>query len=263
MHISALYRYPVKSAAGIRLDTAQLDRFGIAGDRRWMLVDPDGGFVTQRELASLATLAVSDLDDGLVLSRGGSRFTVPRPGPEAASRTVTVWKDAVEALDAGDPVSAWLFEQFRRPLRLVYLPDSARRPVDPDYAGSGDLVAFADGFPLLLTTDESLAELNTHLSEPIGMARFRPNLVVTGAAPYAEDGWRSLRVGGLEFRVAKPCSRCVIPSIDPRTGISEPRVSRVLAACRRIDGAVYFGQNLLSPRSGTIRVGDPVVVIDP
>jgi uncharacterized protein YcbX len=151
---------------------------------------------------------------------------------------------------------------------MYYLPDDEVRAVDPVYARSGDQVGFADGFPLLLISEASLAAFNAQLSiasagapTAIGSERFRPNIVVAGNAPYAEDEWRKLRIGAIEFDVVKPCSRCVIPSIDPLSAERQPIISKTLARTRRRGDAVYFGQNLIHRGIGTIKVGDEVVVL--
>jgi hypothetical protein len=141
------------------------------------------------------------------------------------------------------------------------MPEDSVRPVDPDYARSGDQVGFADGFPLLLITEASLQAFNTELGMAIGSGRFRPNIVVAGNAPYAEDEWRHLRIGSIEFDVVKPCSRCVIPSLDPLTAQRQPIVSKTLARTRRRGDAVYFGQNLIHRGLGSIAVGDSVTVL--
>ncbi|MHA7815958.1 MAG: MOSC domain-containing protein [Pseudohaliea sp.] len=259
LRLAAIYRYPLKSAAGLACEHASLDDFGIAGDRRWLLVDPSGAFLSQRGLPALALLRAVERGDGLSLAFGGERLTVSRPG--AVARTVTVWGDRVTALDAGDAAARWLQARLATPCRLVHMPDDCRRPVDPAYAPPGRSVSFADGFPLLLLTQASLDGLNARLPAPVPMDRFRPNLVIDGAAPHAEDGWRRLRIGTVTVDLVKPCARCAIPSIDQATAARDPHINRVLASYRRRDGAVLFGQNGLHDGPGTLAVGDPVTVL--
>ena len=261
VRLSGISIYPVKSCGGIALASTRLDAFGPEGDRRWMLVDGAGQFVTQRNLARLALLETALEADQLVLSLEDRRLPVPVPAPEAPRRRVTVWGDTLEALDAGDAAADWLFETLGLPCRLVYMPDDARRQVEPLYARRGETVSFADGFPLLLISQASLDDLNARLDRPVPMNRFRPNLVVTGCEAFDEDRWQRLRIGSLEFDVAKPCSRCVMPSIDQATGQRDPQINRVLARYRRREGQVYFGQNLLYPEAGTVSVGDSVEVL--
>jgi uncharacterized protein YcbX len=261
LRLAAIYRYPLKSAAGLACEQATLDDFGIAGDRRWLLVDPAGDFLSQRRLPALALLQAEARGDGLALAFGGEQLAVPGPAAGAAARAVTVWGDRVTALDAGDAAADWLGVRLGTACRLVHMPDDCRRPVDPAYAPAGRRVSFADGFPLLLLTQASLDGLNARLPAPVPMDRFRPNLVIDGAAPHAEDGWRRLRIGAVTVDLVKPCSRCAIPAIDQATAARDPHINRVLAGYRRRDGAVLFGQNGLHDGPGTLAVGDPVTVL--
>lgn len=262
MTLSGLFIYPVKSCAGIALTSARLDRFGLTGDRRWLLVDAGNGFLSQRSLPAMGQIMVAASDAGLTLTFRGHELTVQTPTADAARRLVDVWGDRVEALDAGDAAAVWLSSLLERHTRLVYMADDAQRLVDTDYAVHGETVSFADGFPLLLTTEASLASINAALDAPVSMRRFRPNLVISGSAPFAEDGWRRLQIGDRVFTLAKPCARCAIPALDPDTGLVHPRLNKVLAAVRRKDGAILFGQNLLQSGSGGLRLGDAVQVLD-
>lgn len=265
--LESIHIYPVKSCRGIALSGVQLDRFGPVGDRRWMLVEPSGQFLSQRQLPAMALIRASlEPDGGLLLSCGESSCRVPVPGAGARALEVTVWSDTVPALDAGEAVSMWLGEVLERPCRLVYMPDDTRRPVDTDYAAQGETVGFADGFPLLLIAAASLADLNGRLEANghpvVPMNRFRPNLVVSGCGAFAEDQWKRIRIGEVELQVAKPCARCAIPSIDQSSAQRDPYINRTLAAFRRFDGQILFGQNLLYQRAGWLRAGDPVTVLE-
>lgn len=262
MRLSGIHIYPVKSCGGLDLEAVALDRFGPAGDRRWMVVDGEGSFLSQRTLPAMARVRVSALPDGgLLLAAEGAQCPVAIPGPGVPPVIVTVWRDSVTAVDAGDGAAAWLSRVLGRECRLVYMPDEARRPVDPGYASHGETLGFADGFPLLLISEASLGALNARLEQPVPMNRFRPNLVVSGCEPFAEDGWRRIRIGAVTLDVVKPCSRCAIPSIDQDTGERDRFINRALAAFRRFDGEILFGQNLLYPEPGEVRLGDPVEVI--
>ena len=179
LSLSAIYRYPIKSARGHPLQEARTDAFGIAGDRRWMLVDEHGVFVSQRTMAAMALLDVTPGDEGLLLAYRGAQASVARPAPDAVRATVQVWSDHLEGLVAADAANEWLSQQFGTPLRLVYCPENARRLVDPHYAAEGARVAFPDGFPLLIITQASLDDLNRRLPAPVPMDRFRPNLVIS------------------------------------------------------------------------------------
>ncbi|MCX2982636.1 MOSC domain-containing protein [Halieaceae bacterium IMCC14734] len=261
--LSELNIYPVKSLGGQSLLQSTLDRFGLEGDRRWLVVDSDDQFLSQRELPQMATLQTQHDANGLVLRGDGEQIGVATPVADAQQRQVRVWGDSVVALDAGPDAAQWLSQRLGRDCRLVYMPDTCRRAVDPDYARQGETVSFADGFPLLLIGSASLEAFNRHLQAPISMNRFRPNLVVSGAEPYAEDSWRRLRIGVMEFDLVKPCSRCVMPAIDQSSGRKQPEVLKALAQHRRgADRKTYFGQNLLYRQSGSLAVGDAVTVLE-
>lgn len=266
LSVTRLAIYPVKSLAGIAVPALTLGARGPAFDRHWLVADPQGQFITQRQQPRMCLIRTALADDALLLTVPDAALEPLRielPADDAAPRrAVTVWRDTVVACDAGDRAAQWLSDFLRTPCRLYHLPGDTIRAVDPQYARAGDQVGFADGYPLLLITDGSLQAFNEHLEAPVGSERFRPNIVVGGSAAYAEDGWRRLRIGAIEFDVAKPCSRCVIPSIDPATAERQPAVSKVLARTRRRDNDVYFGQNLIHRGTGTIRVGDAVVVLE-
>lgn len=262
--VTQLAIYPVKSLAGISLQAMTLGARGPEFDRHWLVADPDGQFITQRQQPRMCLIQTALRDDALLLTaQGCETLRLPFPAADAAERTtVTLWRDTVLACDTGDSAAQWLSDFLKTPCRLHYLPRDSVRQVDPAFARNEDQVGFADGFPLLLTTEASLQSFNAELPAPIGSERFRPNIVLAGNAPYAEDSWRRVRIGAIEFEVAKPCSRCVTPSLDPATGERQPVVSKALARTRRRGDAVYFGQNLIHRGFGTIRVGDEVVVLE-
>jgi uncharacterized protein YcbX len=261
LQLTGLYRYPLKSARGTALQSVALDRFGIAGDRRWMLVDDAGRFVSQRSLPALARLAVTLDALGLALGIDDESLFVAVPGPAAPVIEVEVWGDRLPARLAADEAAHWLTRRLGTPLRMVWMPDDAQRAVDPAFAGQGHCVSFADGFPLLLISQAALEELNRRLPAPVPMDRFRPNLVIGGAAPHAEDQWRKLRIGAVEIELVKPCTRCVVPSIDQQTARRDPAINRVLAAYRRRDGAITFGMNGVAAAGGILQVGDDVALL--
>jgi hypothetical protein len=262
LHVSALWRYPVKSLRGIAAEHLSLGPRGPELDRQWMLVDPAGEFLTQRRHPRMSLVEVGLGSDGLKLNAPGMPpLTVPYAGG-GERLSVQIWNDRCAAERVGAEADAWLGAFLELECHLVRFPDQAIRQVDTRYAGPGDQVGFADGFPLLLISQASLDNLNARLREPVDMRRFRPNLVVSGCEAHAEDGWRRLRIGELEFEVAKPCSRCPIPGIDPDTAQRSPEVLKVLAQYRRgDDGKVYFGQNVLHRGSGELQVGQAVEVL--
>lgn len=268
--VTELRIYPVKSLGGIGLTEMALAARGPRFDRHWVVTDRQGQFLTQREYPRMCLIGTALHADALELSAPAMpnlRLVMPRA--DVAQRSaVTVWRDTIDACDMGAEAAAWLSAYLGTACRLYYMPDDSVRTVDPAYARSGDQVGFADGFPLLLISAASLQAFNAQLSisgagapAAIGSKRFRPNIVVAGNAPYAEDAWRRLRIGAIEFDVAKPCSRCVIPSIDPLTAERQPIVSKTLARVRRRGDAVYFGQNLIHRGVGVIKVGDEVTVL--
>ncbi len=271
--LTKLYCYPVKSCRGIALQEAQLDEYGIQHDREWMIVDGNGRFLTQRQHPRMALIETALTPQGLQLSAPGmGTISIPLEPPsthkeEARLRRVRIWHDDVWAADEGDEVATWLSEFLGIECRLVRRGRAFHRPVDPHYATAGehDQVGFADGFPLLLISEASLDDLNARLSKPVGIERFRPNIVVTGCEPYEEDRWTKLQIGNLTLHVIKPCSRCTIPTVDPRMGKRDPdgEPLRTLATYRKgPDGRVHFGQNLIhEPKRGTLRVGDEVIVL--
>ena len=262
MQLSGITIYPVKSCAGINLDCVTLDRFGPAGDRRWLVVDERGRFISQRDQAHMALIRVEQARGGIRLSLGDSSIDSAIPGTGAPELRVSIWNDSVRALLADSSAGEWLSAHLGRPCRLVYMPETCQRLVDGIYARDGETVSFADAFPLLLISRASLDDLNSRLDNPVPMNRFRPNLVVSGCDRFAEDGWRRIRIGDVGFDVAKPCSRCVIPSIDQATAQRDGQINRVLASYRRVNGQVMFGQNLLYQCAGTLSLGDSVEVLD-
>lgn len=261
MELSAISIYPIKSCGGIAQQQVILDRFGPSGDRRWLVVDTEGRFLSQRELAAMALVRVTVGGAGLCLSAGDDSIEVAVPAADAPTRRVTVWHDSVPARRADPAAGAWLSQHLGQACELVYMGDECRRLVRGDYGSGDETVSFADGFPLLLISEASLADLNTRLAQPVPMNRFRPNLVISGCEPFAEDGWQRIRIGDVELDIAKPCARCVVPSIDQATGEKDRDINRVLASFRRWDGQIWFGQNLLYRNGGTLRVGDPVTVL--
>ena len=261
LKVSELAIYPVKSLARIRLQAASVQRFGLENDRRWMLVDTAGKFLTQRQHARMCLIQPELHGEELRLrAEGMPDLIVPRPA-NRDRRRVTVWDDQCGSLECGDESAAWLSRFLAIDCRLVYFPDDEVRAVDPRYAQPGDRTAFSDGFPLLLIAQASLDDLNSRLDAPISMARFRPNVVVQGCEAFAEDHWKEIRIGDLKFRIVKPCSRCIIPGIDPLTGERGLEPLRTLAGYRKRGEKIFFGQNVIADGQGEIHVGMTVELI--
>jgi uncharacterized protein YcbX len=261
--VTALYCYPIKSCAGTEMTEAVVTSRGIEGDRGMMVVNPAGRFLTQREHPRMALIQpVASATSLTVSAPGMPPLAVDRQG-DGPRRAVIVWRDRCQAVDQGDEAAGWFSDFLGRSCRLVRLPDDVTRPVNPRYARRpDDQVAFSDGFPFLLLSEESLADLNARLAAPLEMRRFRPNIVVAGAGAYAEDGWRHLRIGALTFDVVKPCQRCAITTVDQATAERGTEPLRTLATYRQVpSGGVMFGQNLLHDGEGYLRVGDAVTVL--
>jgi uncharacterized protein len=271
MRLATLHTYPVKGCHRVDHDGAQVEPWGLAGDRRWMIVDPDGIGVTQREAAALALLRPVSVAGGIRLHAPGMPpLDLPEPD-DGSSLDVRVFrsKSPVSARSAGPAADDWVSEALDRKARMVWLDDPTRRPTNPAHSRPGDRVSFADGYPVLLTNAASLDALNGWLLEsgsvegPLPMTRFRPNLVVVGAGPWAEDAWlgRRIRVGAVVFRVVKPCDRCVVTTVDQETGEKGHEPLRVLAKHRNVDQDLLFGMNLIPDGTGRIGVGDPVELL--
>jgi uncharacterized protein YcbX len=254
-----LYVYPIKSCAGITLDSAELSATGLRHDRRWMLVDETGEFMSQRAHPRMALISTHLSNEHLTVGASGMPdLQIPLHPTDENLIDVSVWGDANRGALVGEEADRWFGEFLRFPCRLVCKPDDDPRPVDSLYASSGDQVGFADGFAFLLISEASLEDLNTRLEAPLPMNRFRPNFVVRDCAPYAEDEWGRVRIGDVPFRVAEACPRCAITTTDQKTGTRGKEPLRTLATYRKFDGEVFFGRNLIHDALGTVRVGDSV-----
>lgn len=264
--LSAINIYPIKSLGGIALKEAKVEPRGLQYDRRWLLVDEDHTFLTQREYPRMALCSIRLRAEGLEASAPGMKpLLIPfRLRNPATTVTVKIWKSICEAVMVGEFADAWFSRFLGTSCRLVHMPDETRREVNPEYAVGDAIVSFADGYPFHLIGESSLRDLNGRLDGSLLMNRFRPNFVVTGSLAYDEDRWRRIRIGATHFHVVKPCERCVITTIDQaageRTG-QEPL--KTLAQYRAVNNNVLFGQYLIADREGGIlRVGDRIQVIE-
>lgn len=260
--VSELNIYPVKSMAGISLSSSNLDLMGLQYDRRWMVVSTKGKFITQRSHPQLALIQPKLLNGRLTLTSFGlDDHVVPLATVDSPDMTVKVWDDEVQAKHLSPATDAWLEQTVGEPCHLVYIPDDEIRQCDLSYARKGDRTGFSDGFPLLLISEASLQDLNNKLDTPVPMKRFRPNIVVTGCEAFAEDTWKSMTVNTTPFRIVKPCSRCVITTVDPAIGmVTSPEPLQTLASYRKQGNKVMFGQNVIPDDTGVLTVGDIVQV---
>ena len=269
MRVGALHCYPLKAARAIDVASIGVEPRGLVGDRRWLLVDRDGRFLTQREMPRLATLTATPLEGGLHLAADGLTIDCPLPSGDERRRSV-VWASTVDAASSSTDVDDALSSWAGRPVHLVYQDARASRLADAEWAGPDVPVNFADGYPLLVATQASCDDLNARIvagdAAPVSMARFRPNIVVDGAEPWAEDAWDRLRIGKIHLDLLKPCTRCTVTTIDQANGVrASEEPLRTLARFRRSKDArvrgVLFGWNAVARSEGTIDVGDDVEVV--
>ncbi len=259
--LSAITLYPVKSLAGINVSSWPVIKTGLLYDRKWMLIDVDRQFLSQRKLPKMALIKTALTDSHLILSASGMEdLSLPLMPMDGDIISSTIWHDQCDARSVSREADQWLSYFLKLDCRLVYKPDEMIRPVDPRYAYDTDNVSFADGFPFLMISENSLTALNQEMQLNLPMARFRPNLVISGCAPYAEDSWREISIGAIDFRLPKPCSRCSVPAIDPETAQTGKEPLTTLNRIRKWENKIYFGQNALHNQSGILTVGDTVQV---
>lgn len=266
VQLTGLFVYPIKACAGIALQESDVVERGLAFDRRYLLVDKTGTFITQREVPRLCLVQTAfDAARLLVSTAGRSTLALPKE-PSSFGALVQepyrVWDDVGSAYEFSEG-SRWFSEFLNDDVRLLYMPDGERRAVNPNRARPGDVVSFADAYPLLLISEASLADLNQRLpagTPALEMRRFRPNLVISGSAPYAEDDFGSFSIGGIALRGVKRCERCVVTTVNPDTAEQSKEPLRTLSHYRLDDNKVWFGMNLIHEGSGTLRLGDAVLV---
>jgi hypothetical protein len=259
--VSQLNVYPVKGLKGVCVDAAIATGRGLAHDRRFMVVDPAGGFLSQREYPRMATVWTEIAGRELLLAApDAGEIALPLEPAAGEPMEVQVWDARCRAIAPSPEADRWLSAALERPCRLAYMPDSTARHSNPRHAGPDRLVSFADGYAYLVVSEESLAALNARLAHPVPMNRFRPNIVVRGALPFAEDGWGEFTAGAATLRMAKPCGRCQVTTTDQSTGeVTGPEPLATLAVWRDSpEFGARFGMNAVTVRTGEIRVGDAV-----
>ena len=262
--LSQINIYPVKSLGGISLQSAKVEERGLQYDRRWMLVDEQNNFITQRLHPNMALLRVEITNELLTIKHKKNKLSplTIHPMPyDDEEVNVQIWKDNVTALKYNSDVNNWFTEAIEIKCSLVYMPDSTRRKVNPEYA-SNKIVGFADGYPFLIIGEESLNDLNKRLEEPIPMNRFRTNYVFSGGKAFDEDNWKTINIGNAVFHSVKPCPRCVITTINQNTGMKSKEPLKTLAAFRQKDNKVMFGMNLVAEGTGKVIVGDEIKIND-
>ncbi|MHB8637658.1 MAG: MOSC domain-containing protein [Fimbriimonadaceae bacterium] len=251
--------YPVKGLRGVELQISHVEYRGLRYDRRWMLVDGDRTFLSQRGTPQMACFSVEILENGLNVSRTGFGSIHVPASAEGVETDVTVWRSVVRARRVSSEADHWFSEALEQPCSLVAMTACSDRPVRVDFSRPGDQVSFADGFPLLLANAASLDDLNARLEAPVPMNRFRPNVVVRTAHAWAEDEWRQVRIGPVAFRAPRPCGRCLVTTTDQETGERGTEPLRTLATFRQVGQSINFGVNLIPDAEAEIRVGDDVM----
>ncbi len=259
--LSKIIIYPVKSLTGISVGTWPVIRTGLLYDRKWMLIDTERQFLSQRKLPKMALIKTALTDTHLILSASGMEsLLIPLFQTDGEMVNCKVWHDQCDARSVSLEADQWLSHFLKIECRLVYQPDEMIRQVDPNYAYPTDNVAFSDGFPFLIISESSLASLNQEMQLNLSMSRFRPNLVISGCPGYAEDSWREISIGAIDFRLPKPCSRCSVPAIEPETAEIGKEPLTTLSRIRKWDNKIYFGQNAVHNQRGLLTIGDAVKV---
>jgi uncharacterized protein YcbX len=262
IRLSAIHLYPVKGIGGVTAAQAKVEPEGLRHDRRWMIVDDQDNFLSQRSHPRLALLTGSFDGHKLELAAPG-QDPLSLDIPDGRRRiTVTVWRDRVDAAATRGDADEWISRYLGQSCRLAYMDETCLRPISSSRGRPGESVSFADGYPCLLISAASLADLNCRLETPLPMDRFRPNLVVDGCDAFAEDGWQKLAIGETVYRFAGLCARCSVTTVDQQSGTRESKEPlRTLATYRQGEGGVVFGVNLVPEKTGAIAVGDKVVVL--
>lgn len=255
--------YPIKACAGTDVQEARTGKRGLCYDRRWLLVNEQGSDLHQFDYPRLASIVVSLTDDSLLVQAPGmSPLHIPLQSPSSVPLAVQWFQGSCEASPVSKQADAWFQTFLHVPCQLVFMPETAQHPVEPGYEVDHDLAAFTS-FHYHVLGEGSLEELNQRLETPVPLERFRPNLLIAGTPPFAEDSWRTIRMNKLLFHVVKPCDRCAITTVDPVKGVmtgKEPL--QTLARYRTFEKKVLFGQYLLSGEDGMVHVGDAVEVLE-
>jgi uncharacterized protein YcbX len=256
--VSEIWIYPVKSLGAIRLSSSKVLPKGLEYDRRWMLIDSNNGFMTQRLYPQMALFKLS-FDSGSFTIRYTDKMIRLPFHSQGDPIPAQIWNDRAEVVEVSREHSEWFSDMMGMKCRLVSFPENNRRPVDPGYAVNDDQVSLADGYPLLIIGQLSLDDLNGRMQKPLPMNRFRPNIVFTGGAPYEEDDWKNFTIGTNRFAAVKPCSRCVLTTVDQDTGIKGVEPLATLAVYRMRNNKVFFGQNLIPLNYHEIAEGDEIL----
>lgn len=263
MHISALYCYPIKSLGGISLQTSEVEMRGLKYDRRWVLADGKNKFITQRNHPQMAFFDVAILEQGLQVTdrRDKAVFIVPFKTETADRQSINIWDDTVEVVRVSAAADAWFTQQLNMECHLFYQPDDSIRPTESEHNITGnEHVSMADGHPVLIISEESLADLNSRLEEPVEMKRFRPNIVISGGEKYVEDSLEKITAGSVDLYGVKLCARCVLTTINPDTAEKGREPLKTLMSYRKEGTKINFGKDFLIHKEGNLSVGDGVSI---
>ena len=258
MTLAEIWIYPIKSLGGISLKASEIDAFGLKHDRKWMLVDENNNFISQRTHPALNLLSTSISGDSLTISYQSESISISLYPKPTALFNVTIWEDECEAFEIDEAVSSWFSEFLKTPCRLVYLSSTKKRLVNNKYAFNNELTSFTDGFPFLIISTASIQLLNSKLQKSVEMSQFRPNLVIESTEAHIEDTFNEFKIGETVFKAVKPCTRCIVTTIKPNTSTIQKEPLSTLSTYRKIDNNIHFGQNLLLVSGTTLTVGDDV-----
>ncbi len=262
--LTSIIIYPVKSLGGIKLRSADVLERGLRYDRKWMIVDESNNFLTQRRISSMALIRTSLENDVLKLEhtlRKNSPFHIPVNQYTSEQTEVKIFEDTVPAYFVSTEADKWLSENLGIKCRLVTITDNIKRFVDKKYARNNETLNFADGFPFLLIGRAALDYLNSKMKTKLSADRFRPNFIFTGGNPHDEDNWDEIKIGNVKFKVAKPCARCVITTVDQTTAKRGKEPLLTLSTYRKEGNKIYFGQNLLAENTGSVSTGDKLKIL--
>jgi|FLOH01.1.fsa_nt_gi uncharacterized protein len=263
--LDQIWIYPIKSCSGIHLNSSEVEDRGFPLDRRWLLIEENGTFISQRNSPKLGQIKISYHQDHLhITSAGKDALTLEFSAATPTKIEAQIWKDTVQGSWISKECDAWFSDILNRPVRLVHMNSEVHRPLENPALPSNRTfeVSFADGYPYLLTNQASLDDLNGRLDQPIPMDRFRSNLVVSGFEAFAEDSWKRISIGAVEFLVVKPCARCLVTTIDQESGIASKEPLKTLATYRKQNGKVNFGMNLIALTRGVVSRGDPLDILE-
>lgn len=264
LQVSTLYIYPIKSLGGIALNTALLTDRGLQHDRRWMLIDANNRFLSQRENIQMALLRTAITEDGLKVTYtpDGSSVIIPFTPQNDTHLDVSIWDDTCMAQLVSEEIDSWFTQKLNMPARLVYMPDNSLRPTDPRYTTNGTVTSFSDAYPMLLIGQASLDDLNARMPESLPMDRFRPNIVFAGGDAYSEDTMKHISINSIDMYGVKLCARCVMTTVDQQNAKKGKEPLKTLAKYRLRNNKIYFGQNLVHTGIGMLNIGDELTVLE-